>query len=37
MEIDWNRLSLNPSIFEIDIKQMKIELTTKANNIDFYK
>jgi len=37
MKIDWNRLSLNPSIFEIDIKQMKIELTKKANNIDFYK
>ena len=27
----------NPSIFEIDTKQMKIELTKRAKNIDFYK
>jgi hypothetical protein len=30
-------LSGNPSIFEIDTKQTKIELTKKANNIDCYK
>jgi hypothetical protein len=35
--IDWEYLSANPSIFEIDIKQMKIELTKKAKNIDIYK
>jgi hypothetical protein len=28
-------LSTNPSIFEIDMKQMKIELTKKAKNIDY--
>jgi hypothetical protein len=34
--IDWDSLSANPSIFEIDIKQMKIELTKRAKNIDIY-
>jgi len=28
-------LSTNPSIFEIDMKQMKIELTKKTKNIDY--
>ena len=36
-KLNWEYLSLNPSIFEIDIKKMKIELTKRAKNIDFYK
>jgi hypothetical protein len=35
-KIDWGFLSQNSSIFEIDTKQMKIELTKRAKNIDFY-
>ena len=31
--LEW--LSKNPSIFEIDTVQMNLELTNKANNIDF--
>jgi hypothetical protein len=33
--IDWDSLSANPSIFEIDTKQMNIELIKRAKNIDF--
>ena len=35
-KINWENFSENPSIFEIDIKQMKIELTKRAKNIDIY-
>jgi hypothetical protein len=34
-KIRWYYLSENPSIFEIDMNQMKIELTKRAKNIDF--
>ena len=34
-KINWTWLSENPSIFEIDTVQMNLELTKKANNIDF--
>ena len=36
-KIYWDWFLGNPSIFEIDIKQMNIELTKKAKNIDYYK
>ena len=32
--INWYLLSSNPSIFEIDMKQYKIDITEKANIID---
>ena len=32
-KIDWDDLTLNPSIFEVDTNQMKIELTKRAKNI----
>jgi len=32
--IDWCMLSMNPSIFEIDIEQTHIHLRKKAENID---
>ncbi len=32
--IDWELLSVNPSIFEIDIKQLKLDISEKANIID---
>ena len=34
-KIDWYFISENPSIFEIDTKQMKLELTKRAKNIDY--
>jgi hypothetical protein len=36
-KINWYKFSGNPSIFEIDTIQMKIELTKKAKSIDIYK
>jgi hypothetical protein len=33
--INWDMLSENPSIFEIDMKQYKIDMTEKTNNIDY--
>jgi hypothetical protein len=36
-KINWIMLSENPSIFEIDMNQMKIELTKRAKNIDYFK
>ncbi len=33
-KINWWRLSENPGIFEIDIKQYKIDITEKTNIID---
>ena len=32
--IDWSWLSENPNIFEIDIKQLKLDITEKAKIID---
>ena len=32
--LDWVDLSLNPSIFEINIKQLKLDITEKAIFID---
>ena len=32
--INWNWLLGNPSIFKIDIKQYKINITEKANILD---
>jgi hypothetical protein len=33
--IDWRYLSINPSIFEIDNEQLKIDVFKKANIIDY--
>jgi len=33
-KIDWYKLSENPNIFEIDTKQLKIDITKKAKFID---
>ena len=33
-KIDWYKLSENPNIFEIDTKQLKIDITEKAKFID---
>jgi hypothetical protein len=33
-KINWYKFSGNPSIFEIDMNQMKIELIIKAKSID---
>ena len=33
-KIDWSSLSANPNIFEIDTKQLKLDITEKAKFID---
>jgi hypothetical protein len=33
-KIDWDELSENPCIFEVNIKQLKINITEKAKFID---
>jgi hypothetical protein len=33
-KIDWKYLSTNPNIFEIDTKQLKLDITKKAKIID---
>jgi hypothetical protein len=33
-EIDWTRLSINSGIFEIDTKQLNIDMINKAHNFD---
>ena len=33
-KIDWKYLSTNPNIFEIDTKQLKLDITEKAKIID---
>ena len=33
-KINWRELSFNPSIFEIDMKQTKLDITNKANILD---
>ena len=33
-EINWDGLSYNPNIFEIDTKQLKLDITEKAKIID---
>jgi hypothetical protein len=35
-KINWDYLSTNPSIFETDVKQMKLNIFRKAKNIDRY-
>jgi hypothetical protein len=33
-KINWNWLSENPNIFEIDTKQLKLDITEQAKFID---
>ena len=33
-KIDWNTFLENPNIIEIDIKQLKLDITEKAKIID---